>query len=50
MDEKENVTDSVTYEESEPEVQNIEIKPCFHRFVDFRNRRKCIICGMEIDK
>ena len=23
---------------------------CFHHFVPFKNRRKCIKCGLEIDK
>lgn len=44
MEEKDN---EVT-EETEKEEELKEEKPCFHQFVNFRNRRKCIICGMEM--
>lgn len=42
MEENKNVTESVTNEEDENE------QPCFHRFVKFKNKRRCIHCGVTI--
>lgn len=38
-------------EEEKTEEEKLDVKkPCFHTFVKFKGYRKCIKCGVEIDK
>lgn len=49
------VTESVTNEnvENEKVIESVTFLEntmhCFHKFVSFHDRRRCIKCGMEID-
>lgn len=51
----EKVTESVTNEnvENEKVIESVTFSKktihCFHKFVSFHERRRCIKCGMEID-
>lgn len=52
-DENEKVTESVTNDEADEKViESVtfseNMQHCFHRFVPFHERRRCIKCGMEI--
>lgn len=47
MEEKQ---EQIKEEEIAEEQKNMEVEHCFHKFVRFKNYRRCIKCGMEIDK
>lgn len=56
MSEQENVTESVTLDETGIEEEEVkesvsadDIKHCFHSFVKFRDHRRCMKCGLEIN-
>ena len=42
--------EQITEEKTEEEQETVKIKHCFHKFVRFKDYRRCIKCGMEIDK
>ena len=47
---EENQTIEETTEKRPMEKYENSIKHCFHKFVKFKGYRRCIKCGMEIDK
>ena len=48
MEENQTIEEATETEVTEKEEDGI--KHCFHKFVKFKGYRRCIKCGMEIDK